>query len=601
MNLETDKRVIASGLSLMLSLQLLVVANPLAALADEPSAITPAADTEVISQAPSWNETSRSAQESRTAEATRKAGEDQSAYESRIAEESRNAEMRRSKQESKEAERTKNSSDKQSRRESREAERTKHAADLQSAVESDRAEATKNESDAQSVEESLRAEETRKAGETKSRRESQNAEDTKYLDNKAPGEREKSESIEKTVAPVVTEAVDNKNSDANPEVTKTVEAAETQTDGSGNGPFTHTNMGLEAGSILSPDGRSIAAIGEASQDKTPQVGENGTMSTADNLSNEMLIQLGATMVQDGDQVKEAQSTADGIIVVDSDEADEVEQRVQYEDLPTDEGKTRVRTGAKFPVVVISQISSKTAKQGDPLEARLKYDLKIGDRLIAKKGSVVNGHINYCLKARSVMHSLVSHERWYRNSGCLGFQFDEILNDKGEHIPLVAMPAQMSRIVKNKAEGRELGVNHAGQITGPWGQQLRYKALRIGLNAALAPAGVFSFGAMPVALGVIGAANPSFAFMKPVGTNVRHRRIKGFAWGFLSGIPGSWIIEDTVTKGQEAIIKPGDEFLAEFKEEFTGEAASEAQLMPNAQTKVKGDVREGKDSKKKKDK
>jgi len=307
------------------------------------------------------------------------------------------------------------------------------------------------------------------------------------------------------------------------------------------------------------------------------------------------------MVQDGDQVKEAQSTADGIIVVDSDEADEVEQRVQYEDLPTDEGKTRVRTGAKFPVVVISQISSKTAKQGDPLEARLKYDLKIGDRLIAKKGSVVNGHINYCLKARSVMHSLVSHERWYRNSGCLGFQFDEILNDKGEHIPLVAMPAQMSRIVKNKAEGRELGVNHAGQITGPWGQQLRYKALRIGLNAALAPAGVFSFGAMPVALGVIGAANPSFAFMKPVGTNVRHRRIKGFAWGFLSGIPGSWIIEDTVTKGQEAIIKPGDEFLAEFKEEFTGEAASEAQLMPNAQTKVKGDVREGKDSKKKKDK
>ena len=509
--------------------------------------------------------------------------------------------MRRSKQESKEAERTKYSSDKQSRLESREAERTKHAADVQSTVESDRAEATKNESDAQSVEESRRAEETRKADETKSRRESQNAEDTKYLDNKAPGEREKSESIEKTVAPVVTEAVDNKNSDANREVTKTVEAAETQTDGSGNGPFTHTNMGLEAGSILSPDGRSIAAIGETSQDKTPQVGENGTMSTADNLSNEMLIQLGATMVQDGDQVKEAQSTADGIIVVDSDEADEVEQRVQYEDLPTDEGKTRVRTGAKFPVVVISQISSKTAKQGDPLEARLKYDLKIGDRLIAKKGSVVNGHINYCLKARSVMHSLVSHERWYRNSGCLGFQFDEILNDKGEHIPLVAMPAQMSRIVKNKAEGRELGVNHAGQITGPWGQQLRYKALRIGLNAALAPAGVFSFGAMPVALGVIGAANPSFAFMKPVGTNVRHRRIKGFAWGFLSGIPGSWIIEDTVTKGQEAIIKPGDEFLAEFKEEFTGEAASEAQLMPNAQTKVKGDVREGKDSKKKKDK
>jgi hypothetical protein len=92
---------------------------------------------------------------------------------------------------------------------------------------------------------------------------------------------------------------------------------------------------------------------------------------------------------------------------------------------------------------------------------------------------------------------------------------------------------------------------------------------------------------------MGAANPSFAFMKPVGTNVRHRRLKGFAWGFLSGVPGSWLIEDTVVKGNEAIIKPGDEFLVEFKQEFTGEPASEAQMLPNANAKVHGDVRTSK--------
>src|SRR5262249_21919459 len=102
-------------------------------------------------------------------------------------------------------------------------------------------------------------------------------------------------------------------------------------------------------------------------------------------------------------------------------------------------------------------------------------------------------------------------------------------------------------------------------------------------------GVFSFGAVPVALGVMGAVNPSFAFMKPVGLNVRHRRIKGFAWGFLSGLPGSWIIEDTVVKGQEAVLKPGDEFVAEFKQEFTGEPATDARLLPSASTKVHGQV------------
>jgi hypothetical protein len=155
-------------------------------------------------------------------------------------------------------------------------------------------------------------------------------------------------------------------------------------------------------------------------------------------------------------------------------------------------------------------------------------------------------------------------------------------------------------VKNKGEGRELGINHKGQITGPWSQQLRYKAVRIGMNAALAPAGAFSFGAMPIALGVIGAANPSFAFMKPVGTNVRHRRIKGFFWGALSGVPGSWLIEDTTVKGQEAVIKPGDEFLAEMRKEFTGEPASEAEIMADADMKVKAEVvKNGKKQKKSK--
>ncbi|HEY9871490.1 MAG TPA: hypothetical protein V6D08_20200, partial [Candidatus Obscuribacterales bacterium] len=220
-------------------------------------------------------------------------------------------------------------------------------------------------------------------------------------------------------------------------------------------------------------------------------------------------------------------------------------------------------------------------------------------LIARKGAYVRGHISSVLPARTILHSLVSPRRWYRNSGLLGIAFDEIINEKGEHLPLVAQPARKSRIIKNKGEGRVLGVNHMGQVVGPWSQQLRYKAIRVGLNAALAPAGVFSFGAMPVALGVIGAINPSFAFSKPVGLNVRHRRLKGFAWGFLSGFPGSWIIEDTIVKGQEAIIKPGDEFLVEFRQEFTGEPATDAQLLPGASTKVRGQViDDGKAQKKK---
>lgn len=300
--------------------------------------------------------------------------------------------------------------------------------------------------------------------------------------------------------------------------------------------------------------------------------------------------LGMVSLPPGSVLNRVQSSDEGVMVVDNDEAQEVEETLKSEVLPlTDDGKMHAKSGARFPIVLSSQVNSKTAKEGDPIKARLKYDLKIGDRLIAQKGSIVNGHVNYVLHARTIMNSLLSPERWYRNSGCLGLSFDEIINDKGEHLPLTAQPSRQARIVKNKAEGRELGVNHNGQVVGPWSEQIKYKSIRIGLNLALAPAGVFSFGAMPVALGVLGAASPSFAFAKPVGLNVRHRRLKGFAWGFLSGVPGSFLIEDTTIKGQEAIVKPGDEFYAELVQEFTGEPASDAELMPGATTQVHGQV------------
>ncbi len=343
--------------------------------------------------------------------------------------------------------------------------------------------------------------------------------------------------------------------------------------------------------VTTPDAKAVTEVTKTESTTSTETSADSTAVKTDAVASESKTdktgaadsaQLAAVPIFGGVSTSEP-------IVIDNDEAVEVESTIKYEELPTDEGKTRVKTGAKFPVVISSEITTKTSKKGDPVEARLKYDLKIGDRLIAKKGAVVNGHINYSLPARSTMHSLVSPTRWYRNSGCVGISFDEIIDEKGQHLPLVAVPARAARIVKNKGEGRELGINHDGQVAGPLSQQIRYKAIRIGLNAALAPAGAFSFGAMPIALGVIGAANPSFAFMKPVGLNVRHRRIKGFFWGALSGVPGSWLIEDTVVRGQEAVIKPGDEFLAEFQQEFTGEPASEASMMPNAKSKVHGQV------------
>ena len=333
---------------------------------------------------------------------------------------------------------------------------------------------------------------------------------------------------------------------------------------------------------------AAAAVIETSGANTSVASD--TSATAEDKPIKIVGVLGMVTLPPGAVLSRVSASEPNVVVVDNDEAQEAEETLKPETLPvTEDGKMHAKAGARFPVVLASQITSRTAKASDPIKARLKYDLKIGERLVASKGSLVNGHVNYVLPARTIMRSLLSPERWYRNSGCLGLSFDEIINDKGEHLPLSALPSRQARIVKNKAEGRELGVNHNGQVAGPWSEQLRYKALRVGLNFALAPAGVFSFGAMPVALGVLGAANPSFAFAKPIGLNVRHRRLKGFAWGFLSGIPGSFLIEDTTIKGQEAIVKPGDEFYAELVQEFTGQPSTGVELMPGVSTKIHGEV------------
>ncbi len=284
------------------------------------------------------------------------------------------------------------------------------------------------------------------------------------------------------------------------------------------------------------------------------------------------------------------NASDGIIIIDNDLEKEVAvTEYVWKEIPDSDGKVHIDAGGRFPVTVVTSHTSKTAKVGDPVEARLKVDIKIGGRLIAPKGAKVVGHIASCERARRMLQAEMSMKRWMRPSGALGVQFDEILTASGDHIPLVAMPAQQPRIVKNLAEGRILGVNHKGEIVSPLSSQVKAQAAHIGIRAAASAAGPFSFGIVPVAYGVAGAISPSFAYMHPVGKNVRHRRLKGFSMGVLQGMPGGFLVADYMILGDEAIIKPGDEFLAEFKQKFTGETATDAQLIPGAKVKVHGEV------------
>jgi hypothetical protein len=285
-------------------------------------------------------------------------------------------------------------------------------------------------------------------------------------------------------------------------------------------------------------------------------------------------------------------------IIDNDEQNtKIEGQYKWEEIPDEVGKTHIQAGARFPVYVVSAHSSKTAKVGDVVEGKLKVAIKIGGKEIAPAGAEVLGHVISVTKARRMIAAKVSGKRFLRASGALGVQFDEIITKNGQHIPLVAIPASSARVVKNSSEGRILGVNQDGEIASPFSIQLKSQALHFAISAAASAGGVFSFGAVPAAFGVIGAINPSFAFMQPVGKNVRHRRLKGFGMGVVSGLPGGFLISESIIRGPEAIVKPGDIFLAEFKQNFTGEASSEVSLLPNVKVKVHGEVMQKKQPKK----
>lgn len=288
----------------------------------------------------------------------------------------------------------------------------------------------------------------------------------------------------------------------------------------------------------------------------------------------------------------AESGDTQIIVVDNDLENEKEilkEESYCNEIVDENGNSRISAGSRFRVAVLSTLNSHTAKVDDPVEARLKNDLVIHGKLIAKAGSIVHGKVSTAAPARRMLTAELSSKRWMRANGALGLNFYEIVTESGEHLPLSAAPARQARIVKNVNEGRVLGVNHNGEVVSPLSTQLKHQAAHLAIRGAASATGVFSFGAVPLAYGVVGAINPSFAFLHPVGKNVRHRRLKGFGMGVISGLPGGFLIADSIIKGVEAVVKPGDEFLAEFKQDFTGEPETDASILSSGQGKVHGQV------------
>jgi hypothetical protein len=209
--------------------------------------------------------------------------------------------------------------------------------------------------------------------------------------------------------------------------------------------------------------------------------------------------------------------------------------------------------------------SKTAFPGQPVQAILLEDFRLGEYKIAAAGAILNGQITSSTPARTLANASRDGSRRFRSRGCVSLQFDEIIDAAGKHVPITGTLVKQLGVVPGKKRW-EIRVDNQGRIVkseralSPE-RQRTYNVARVAEMVPIPIPGNFllvNMVAVPIAIGVGGFADPSFAYNKPIDDDVAHRRLKGFEYAFLSNLPGAFYVQAFTEKGNEVVLKAGDQ-------------------------------------------
>jgi hypothetical protein len=114
----------------------------------------------------------------------------------------------------------------------------------------------------------------------------------------------------------------------------------------------------------------------------------------------------------------------------------------------------VPAGTQLAIEVITPVSTKTNKVGDPVDARLASDLMIGDRRAAKAGASVHGSIT----------QIISGSKKIGGTATLGVTFDSLVAN-GASVSINAPFTQLAKSETGKDTAKIVGGAAAGAIIG----------------------------------------------------------------------------------------------------------------------------------------
>lgn len=211
------------------------------------------------------------------------------------------------------------------------------------------------------------------------------------------------------------------------------------------------------------------------------------------------------------------------------------------------------------VRLLTALDSSKNQSDDKVTGVLTEDLRIGGILVAKKNAVVNGRVISTEGARTLVNALRDSSRRYKSRGCVVVQFDEIVDERGNHVSIHGTPAHQV----NYADGREIKVDRLGRIIkcedafSPEKRKM-YNAGRLVQVIPIPGTILANIIIPPMIMGAAGAADPSFAYNKPVDASAPDARKKGAIYGFVTNLPGAWAVQACVEKGNEIDIRSGQE-------------------------------------------
>lgn len=233
-----------------------------------------------------------------------------------------------------------------------------------------------------------------------------------------------------------------------------------------------------------------------------------------------------------------------------------EKRVEIEKSAANE---KPATGAgdskllKFRVRLTAAVDGSVAKVGDPVYGDLLDTVLLPGAVFAGTGAPVFGVVTEVVQSKSVLKSNFQKKNWRNANGNLSIKITKIGNTD---LTIDTAPAPKSIIERADSKAVPLTVDDQGEVVIKYNAK-GYTAANLALAGGCMAAGPFGLLLGPVVGGAAGAADPAFAYGRPVTEDEGHTRVKGFFKGMVGGLPGGFLLTDSTSRGLDISLNPGD--------------------------------------------